>query len=639
MPYYISDSAEGCSGWATVKDDGEVMGCHETKQDAIDQALAIAQAEDSEYLGERAMPGSLNVGDFINWSEAGETYVGRIREIVTSGSVAVEGSGVQIDATYYDPAALVQMWEQVNGRWVESDLFLGLKFSQLSKTQVPAMDQVPEFEFDDDEEPEEAPEGYHYMPDGTLMADEDHQGERAAPDALVVDDFVSWNTSGGRARGQIERIVRDGTIDVPDSDFTIEGTEDDPAALIRVWREGEEGPEASETLVGHKFSTLTKIGSLRSIAVERRQVDLSPPAYMRAAARQGLRYHEEGLSGDGLRPQTVREARAMAEGNVSADKWVRLAAWIARHLGDLDSPAANPDNEDYPSAGVVAHLLWGSGPSKARARRALEYAERIVARLEEENRARFSVEARDMAKIETRTQATQFEVRELENGTGMTFSGYAAVFNSPSEPLPFREKIAPGAFTRSLNARNDIKMLWNHESGQVLGSTRAGTLRMEEDSYGLRVTADLPDTTAGRDAAYLLKRGDIDSMSFGFSVPKGGDDWSADGQERTLNSVRLHEVSIVAFPAYSATAGTTMVRGLDAVARSLDIDEDKIADALLKLESGQKINQEDYNIVNSVIDSLVEGAEAEAAPASEESDVDMLALKRKKLEQLLKGLE
>ena len=638
MPYYISDSAEGCSGWATVKDDGEVMGCHESKQDAIDQALAIAQAEDSEYLGERAMPGSLNVGDFINWSEAGETYVGRIREIVTSGSVAVEGSGVQIDATYYDPAALVQMWEQVNGRWVESDLFLGLKFSQLSKTQVPAMDQVPEFEFDDDEEQEEAPEGYHYMPDGTLMADEDHEGERAAPDALVVDDFVSWDTSGGRARGQIERIVRDGTIDVPDSDFTIEGTEDDPAALIRIWREGEEGPEASETLVGHKFSTLTKIGSLRSIAVERRQVDLSPPAYMRAAARQGLRYHEEGLSGDGLRPQTVREARAMAEGNVSADKWVRLAAWIARHLGDLDSPAANPDNEDYPSAGVVAHLLWGSGPSKARARRALEYAERIVARLEEENRARFSVEARDMAKIETRIQATKFELRELENGSGMTFSGYAAVFNSPSEPLPFREKIAPGAFTRSLNARNDIKMLWNHESGQVLGSTRAGTLRMEEDSYGLRVTADLPDTTAGRDAAYLLKRGDIDSMSFGFSVPKDGDEWSADGQERTLKSVRLHEVSIVAFPAYAATAGTTMVRGLDSVARAVNVDADALADAVLKMESGANLSADEANMLSSVVDRLTEKEEA-SEDSVEQNDADMLALKKKKLELLLKGLE
>lgn len=52
-PYFISDTAEGCDGWATVKDDGEVMGCHITKQDAIDQALAIAEAEDSTFEGER----------------------------------------------------------------------------------------------------------------------------------------------------------------------------------------------------------------------------------------------------------------------------------------------------------------------------------------------------------------------------------------------------------------------------------------------------------------------------------------------------------------------------------------------------------------------------------------------------------
>jgi len=83
--------------------------------------------------------------------------------------------------------------------------------------------------------------------------------ERAAPDALEVGDFVSWDTSGGRARGEIEQIERDGTINVPDSDFSVEGTEDDPAALIRVYRGGEE----SDTLVGHRFSTLTKINPLR----------------------------------------------------------------------------------------------------------------------------------------------------------------------------------------------------------------------------------------------------------------------------------------------------------------------------------------------------------------------------------------
>ena len=76
------------------------------------------------------------------------------------------------------------------------------------------------------------------------------------------------------------------------------------------------------------------------VCKEVREVNLTPPAYMRAAARQGLRYYEQGLAGDGLVERTVREARAMAAGNVTADKWVRIAAWIARHLGDLDSAAA-----------------------------------------------------------------------------------------------------------------------------------------------------------------------------------------------------------------------------------------------------------------------------------------------------------
>ena len=85
--------------------------------------------------------------------------------------------------------------------------------------------------------------------------------ERAEPDGLKVGDFVSWNSSGGRARGKIDRIVRDGSIDVPDSSFTITGTADDPAALITLYRNG----EATDRKVGHKFSTLTKIAAIRTI--------------------------------------------------------------------------------------------------------------------------------------------------------------------------------------------------------------------------------------------------------------------------------------------------------------------------------------------------------------------------------------
>ncbi|MEL0151629.1 MAG: phage major capsid protein [Halieaceae bacterium] len=95
-----------------------------------------------------------------------------------------------------------------------------------------------------------------------LEMEQEHQ--RAEPDALKVGDFVSWNSSGGRARGKITRIERDGRIDVPGSTFEITGTAEDPAALIAIYRDGEE----TETFAGHKFSTLTKIDPIRSAEVE-----------------------------------------------------------------------------------------------------------------------------------------------------------------------------------------------------------------------------------------------------------------------------------------------------------------------------------------------------------------------------------
>ena len=85
------------------------------------------------------------------------------------------------------------------------------------------------------------------------------ENDRAAPNELKVGDFVSWNSSGGRAKGKITKVERDGTINVPDSDFTLNGTEDDPAALIQVYRSG----EPTDIKVGHKFSTLRKINPIR----------------------------------------------------------------------------------------------------------------------------------------------------------------------------------------------------------------------------------------------------------------------------------------------------------------------------------------------------------------------------------------
>ena len=151
------------------------------------------------------------------------------------------------------------------------------------------------------------------------------------------------------------------------------------------------------------------------------------------------------------------------------------------------------------------------------------------------------------------------EVRAADVADGMRFSGYAAVFNSDSEPLPFIEQIAPGAFKRSLSSGREIRMFNNHNTDQVLATTRNGSLVLTEDARGLKVDAQLPDTTLGRDLAVLIADGTVHSMSFGFSVPAGGDSWSDDGKTRVLREVMLHEVSIVqGFPAYPETSGATV---------------------------------------------------------------------------------
>lgn len=194
-----------------------------------------------------------------------------------------------------------------------------------------------------------------------------------------------------------------------------------------------------------------------------------------------------------------------------------------------------------------------------------------------------------------------FDVRAKNDS--MTFTGYAAVFNSPSEPLPFIETIAPGAFSRSLESRNHVKMFVNHNSDQVLASTRSGTLQLAEDSKGLIAEAVLPDTTYARDLVTLMKRGDVSSMSFGFTVPQGGDSWT-DGNTRTLNEVRLIEVSVVTgFPAYEAT--TAQVRSVDALAERSRVDADVLAEALSLLDAGASLTDVQADVIATTARSLV----------------------------------
>jgi len=487
MPYFISESNPECSGWAVEKDDGEVIGCHTTKQDAIDQMVAVSIAEEMEPGGERALP---------------ENYRPALAEDVPEGRACG-------NCVFYDESRLnddgAKAWCE---RW---------------------------------------------------------------------DDFV------------------------------------DGAFYCNAWQ--------SDDL---------EVEDEQEIGVDVRVVNLDLPEYIKSAARKGLDYYGKKLAGAGIVASTVREAREMAAGRITEDKVIRANAWAARHMVDLDAPQnSNADDDEFPGAGAVAFYLWGINPLNPEP--AMNWFAEKVEQIRDEqedddessdrvfsfNRTgepEFGNVSGMAEQVETRRITfNDFELRAAPEGNGMTFSGYAAVFNSDSEPLPFIERIMPGAFAKSLKSRNNIRMYMNHDSSMLLATTRAKTMRLVEDSKGLFVEADLPDTTVGRDLSVLMQRKDVDSMSFGFTVPQGGDRWSDDGMTRELRQIKLYEVSVVTgFPAYAATSAS--VRSFDALATRTGIDADQLAVAITALEAGQTLDPNHAALLRETVAKLE--PQPESAPAS-----------------------
>lgn len=154
---------------------------------------------------------------------------------------------------------------------------------------------------------------------------------------------------------------------------------------------------------------------------------------------------------------------------------------------------------------------------------------------------------------EVRTVAARFD----GSADGKTLTGYAAVFDSPTEIVEwgfrFTETVRPGAFKRTLAAGGDVLCCFQHDPGRFLGRSSSGTATFSEDDRGLRFAVTLPDTPAGNEVRELVRRGDLNGASFSFSVPSGGDQWSSP-TFRELVDVDLYEAGPVLTPAYDSTS-------------------------------------------------------------------------------------
>lgn len=146
------------------------------------------------------------------------------------------------------------------------------------------------------------------------------------------------------------------------------------------------------------------------------------------------------------------------------------------------------------------------------------------------------------------------QTRSQGDSESNVIEGYAAVFNSPTDIWGmFTEIIAPGAFADAIASNDDIRALFNHDWNNVLGRTKSGTLRLSEDTRGLKFEVDLPNTTLARDLSESLRRGDISQCSFGFVPTSETWDYEPEIPVRTINTVELHEISVVSIPAYEDT--------------------------------------------------------------------------------------
>lgn len=170
------------------------------------------------------------------------------------------------------------------------------------------------------------------------------------------------------------------------------------------------------------------------------------------------------------------------------------------------------------------------------------------------------------------------QLRAADNaGDKMTVEGYAAVFDqrtmiweSDYSGWKYYEEIDPGAFNGA--DMSDVILRYNHsDSAMILARTKNGTLRLSVDDVGLKISADIAPTTGGKDIYQLIKRGDINQMSFAFIVKADQttrDDKLKEEIRRITAFETIVDVSPVDFPAYDGTS--ISARSADAYIKSLE---------------------------------------------------------------------
>ena len=565
MPYEIQMDNEDCKGHAVVKlDDGRIMGCHETHEEAEKQLQAILINEAKQKEEENSLDQETEL------RQVDRTPPKFMQDNAQRGLDNLNKAGDGLTEKTKREARQMASGEQISIDKI-------VRIAAWHKRHISDLDR-----------------------DKTNPQD---------PDTWVASDvaFLLWGSNpwtepmkaADWADRKIAQLVSEGELEprndpstpAPKSD-QITGSKENPQGSASGKQGGIEFSESTEKAIRGRIE---KHNEEVKGMTDWRKLKMGTA---KAVVRRGF-----GAYSTSHRPGVSRQAWGLA----------RLRAFSYLLKNDRpQNPAYRSDNDLLPKE----HPRYSAKEEKMSTQH-LEVFDRPVAISQTLETQKRNTILKEMDK-KTENRSFTFSAVEERNSNDndtLLFTGYASVFNKPygvrDSRGQYNETIKPGAFKKTLKEQDDVRFLVNHD-GIPLARTSSGTLELEEDDYGLFVRAELdPSNPTVAEVASAMKRGDLNEMSFAFAAIK--DNFDQNGENREVNEARLFDVSVVTYPA-NPWAGAKL--------RGIDIEN--LHKELVEARSGEQATE----ILESFINQVAESDDVDKKRSNPKVDLLKMKLER-----------
>jgi len=369
MPWEIRTNYGGCSGYAVVKlPDGKVQGCHSSKDAANAQMRAL-------YASEGEMGKSEHEMDHDSPSNP-EWHGQELYDILPQDEKELANALLGLSEKVGPLDKAEGIWVGYVGPEKNDNLSIGIKCGNCALHKNENQCAILSMPIEMNGNCRFAVIPGQLVNTENISEEDMEDNLTMKAESVRVGQMVSWNSSGGRAEGKVTRVVRNGKVKVPNTSFELNATPDNPAVVIRLYRDG----KPTDITVGHRMETLRVKKTIEDFELTKattlEQLDLKPTESMANNAKRGLELRRKfGRGGTAVGVARARDLSNRKE--LSPETVGRMYSYFSRH--EVDKKGKDWNNSERPSNGKIAWLLWGGDSGYAWAKSKWSAIQRIRA--------------------------------------------------------------------------------------------------------------------------------------------------------------------------------------------------------------------------------------------------------------------